>query len=109
MEDEVRSRRTMLRGALALGCSWLLSACDSRKSPEPAVSAAPPAGTPAASADAPAMPVKTPPANVKYQTQPKDGQKCSDCVNFIAESNTCKLVEGQISPDGWCILWAKKT
>jgi len=30
-------------------------------------------------------------------------------MNFIAESNTCKLVEGQISPDGWCVLWAKKT
>jgi len=29
-------------------------------------------------------------------------------MNFIAESKTCKLVDGQISPEGWCSLWAKK-
>jgi hypothetical protein len=45
---------------------------------------------------------------VQYQTQPKGDQKCGGCLHFIAESNTCKLVEGQISPDGWCILWAQK-
>ena len=46
---------------------------------------------------------------MQYQTQPKGEQKCSGCMHFIAESNTCKLVEGQISPDGWCTLWAQKT
>jgi hypothetical protein len=45
---------------------------------------------------------------VQYQTQPKGEQKCAGCQHFIAESNACKLVEGQISPDGWCILWAGK-
>ena len=29
-------------------------------------------------------------------------------THFIAESGSCKLVEGKISPDGWCTLWAKK-
>jgi hypothetical protein len=48
------------------------------------------------------------PASVQYQTQPMDGQKCDGCLHFIAGSNSCKLVEGQISPDGWCTLWAQK-
>ena len=57
---------------------------------------------------APAAPVKASQASVQYQAQPKDGKKCADCMHFIAESNTCKLVEGDISPTGWCVLWAKK-
>ncbi|WP_300443821.1 high-potential iron-sulfur protein [Zoogloea sp.] len=35
-------------------------------------------------------------------------QRCAACLHFNAESNTCKLVEGQISPNGWCDLWTKK-
>ena len=46
-------------------------------------------------------------AQVQYQTQPKDGQKCSTCVNFEAP-NGCKIVAGTISPDGWCIAFAPK-
>jgi hypothetical protein len=57
-------------------------------------------------ADAPAK--KVPQASVQYQTKPKGEQKCSNCINFIAESNTCKLVEGKVSPEGWCMLWVKK-
>ena len=44
---------------------------------------------------------------VQYQTTPKDGQKCSTCVNFEAP-NTCKIVAGTISPEGWCIAFAPK-
>lgn len=29
-------------------------------------------------------------------------------MNSIAQ-NMCKLVEGNIDPKGWCVLWAKKT
>ena len=32
---------------------------------------------------------------------------CGNCLNFVAGSNTCKVVEGQVSPEGWCIFWAK--
>lgn len=46
-------------------------------------------------------------AQVQYQVQPKDGQKCSACVNFEAP-NSCKIVAGTISPDGWCIAFAPK-
>lgn len=48
---------------------------------------------------------KAPKDNVKYQETPKDGKKCSDCFQFIPESNECKLVQGSINPDGWCMLW----
>ena len=46
--------------------------------------------------------------SVQYQAKPKGEQRCDNCINFIAESKTCKLVDGQISPEGWCSLWAKK-
>jgi hypothetical protein len=44
---------------------------------------------------------------VQYQTSPKDGAKCSTCVNFIAP-NACKVVAGNISPNGWCVAYAPK-
>ena len=50
---------------------------------------------------------KIAPAQVQYQTQPKNGQKCSQCVNFVAP-NACKIVSGDISPEGWCIAFAPK-
>jgi hypothetical protein len=112
-KEEIPPRRVVLRGALAVGCSLLLPSalfgCDSKKG-ETSTGAAP-AGSPPASTDAaaPAAPAKMSPASVQYQTQPKGEQKCSGCLNFVAESNTCKLVEGQISPDGWCTLWTQKT
>jgi hypothetical protein len=45
---------------------------------------------------------------VQYQTQPKNGQMCSGCVNFEAPDG-CKLVEGPIAPGGWCIAFAPKS
>jgi hypothetical protein len=44
---------------------------------------------------------------VQYQATPKDGQDCDDCANFVAPGG-CKLVDGDISPKGWCRLWTKK-
>jgi hypothetical protein len=46
-------------------------------------------------------------AAVKYQNEPKDGKQCSDC-NFFVAPNSCKQVDGTISPTGYCLLWAKK-
>jgi hypothetical protein len=46
-------------------------------------------------------------AAVKYQPDPKDGHQCDGCVQFVAP-NSCKLVDGDISPTGWCSLWVKK-
>jgi hypothetical protein len=51
---------------------------------------------------------KVPQSAVHYQPSPKDGKDCDDCANFVSPSG-CKLVDGSISPKGWCRLWAKKT
>jgi len=42
----------------------------------------------------------------KYQGGPNEGHKCSECAYF-EKPNACKIVEGDISPDGWCQLWSK--
>ena len=47
-------------------------------------------------------------ADAKYQATPKDDQRCDACVNF-QPPNACKFVEGDISPSGWCQLFAKKS
>jgi len=46
-------------------------------------------------------------AQVQYQPTPKDGNKCSTCVNFEAPAG-CKIVAGTISPEGWCVAFAPK-
>jgi hypothetical protein len=113
MKQENLSRRNALRGALAVGCGlWLpvvLSGCDSKKSASPTTGA--PAGSPATKTEpaAPATGKKLTQVSVQYQAQPKGEQKCGLCSNYIAESNSCKLVDGPISSDGWCSLWTKKT
>ena len=45
---------------------------------------------------------------VGYQANPNNGLKCSDCTLFRAPSS-CIMVDGTISPDGWCKLFAKKS
>jgi hypothetical protein len=44
----------------------------------------------------------------KYVDKPgPKGAKCSGCSLFV-KPNACTLVHGKISPNGWCIAWAKK-
>lgn len=44
---------------------------------------------------------------VKYQDTPKGDQHCDNCLHFEPPSS-CKLVDGTISPQGWCMIYAKK-
>ena len=46
-------------------------------------------------------------ADAKYQDQPKDGHQCNGCAQFEAPGS-CKLVDGSISPNGWCQLFTPK-
>jgi len=46
-------------------------------------------------------------AAMKYQNKPNGDQKCSNCSQFEPPSS-CKVVEGKISPEGYCIAWVKK-
>lgn len=100
MNEYVPSRRRVLHAALATGCSlWMPLVLAAEQTKKESTSAAKPAATPA---------TKVPQASAQYQSKPKGEQKCSNCLNFIPQSNTCKLVEGNISPEGWCALWVKK-
>lgn len=119
-------RRTVLRGvallALSLaGCQKKQEAAPPTQAPEAAAPGAPapsreagPApeagGAPrgGSAAGSPAQGGKLSKAQAQYQDQPKGDQKCANCMHFIAESSTCHVVEGKVSPDGWSMLWAKK-
>jgi len=128
-EADDPSRRTLLRGALAAGCSLLVPAallgCDrgtqtdaTGTTPDDATGTAP--MTPAPESAEPTSPApgtgstaapaagKVSQASVQYQNQPKDGQSCANCIHFIAP-NACKVVEGVVSPEGWCVIWVGQT
>ena len=42
-----------------------------------------------------------------FQPTPRDGQSCAQCYSFVAP-RTCKLVDGEVSPNGWCGLWTQR-
>jgi anaerobic selenocysteine-containing dehydrogenase len=43
-----------------------------------------------------------------YQPIPKSGQRCQNCALWQAPT-TCQVVEGSVSPAGWCILYQAKS
>jgi hypothetical protein len=47
-------------------------------------------------------------ADAKYQDHPNGTQKCDGCIQFQAP-NACKIVDGTISPDGWCQFFGAKS
>lgn len=49
---------------------------------------------------------KVPKEQARYQSSPKDEMRCGNCTHFISDSSTCKLVEGKVEENGYCILWA---
>lgn len=77
-------RRAVLRAALTAGCMLCLPAVGRARSG------------------------KVSKAQAKYQDTPKGNQNCAKCLHFVAADSTCKVVEGKVSPQGWCQLWAAK-
>jgi High potential iron-sulfur protein len=55
----------------------------------------------------PAQAAKAPQKAVKYQDTPKGDQSCEGCALFEPPSS-CKTVDGTISAQGWCMVFAKK-
>jgi hypothetical protein len=56
---------------------------------------------------------KVTPSSVQYQTKPNGDKQCSKCNFFIAgqtadANGTCKIVDGVISPSGYCIAYNAK-
>ena len=89
-------RRTVLRGVLAVGCALCV----------PMVWAAESKTGVAQSSNVAAG--KLGKAQAKYQEQPKGDQSCANCMNFVAATSTCTVVEGQVAANGWCMHWSKK-
>lgn len=55
----------------------------------------------------------TPKSAMQYQDHPHGKEMCSTCTHFCPGATakamgTCKVVKGAISPQGWCVAWAKK-
>jgi hypothetical protein len=44
---------------------------------------------------------KMSPAEAEYQDQPKNGLGCAACTLF-RPPRSCEIVQGDISPAGWC-------
>jgi hypothetical protein len=89
--DKKISRRRLLKGAAVVTGAALASAFVGR-----------------------ARAAKSTKAAVKYQDKPKGDQKCSDCKFFVpgktpTADGTCQVVEGSISPQGWCTAYTKKS
>lgn len=50
----------------------------------------------------------------KYQPTPNGSKQCSNCTFFIAgksatDNGTCKIVDGDIAPKGYCIAYSAKS
>ncbi len=89
--DKKISRRTLLKGTALIAGAALVSTFPGR-----------------------AYAAKATKAAMKYQDKPNGNQQCSSCKFFIpgktAQANgTCQVVEGSISPQGWCTAYVKKS
>jgi High potential iron-sulfur protein len=63
----------------------------------------------AAAATAPAIAgAKFSQATAKYQSTPKGADRCANCSQYES-AGTCRVVEGQVAPNGWCNLYARKS
>ena len=92
---ETQSRRLLIKGAVLLVAVAIV----------PSLAAAD-----KAPADAK---TKLPKTDVRYQDEPKAGKDCDDCIQFIPGKTskvkgTCKIVEGDISPTGYCLAFTPK-
>jgi hypothetical protein len=80
------SRRSLLRNAaLAAGSATVLGMAVSRPAEAKATQKA-----------------------VGYQDTPHGAQRCDNCSQFTPPDG-CKVVEGSVSPSGWCKVYVKKT
>jgi hypothetical protein len=94
VESVAVSRRFILQGvAHAGGAATLLALTATR------ARAAPARGT---------KTTKTTKQTAGYQNSPNGGQSCSTCINFV-RPNACRIVEGTVSPQGWCKLWQRRS
>ena len=53
--------------------------------------------------------------SLKYQGKPEGDKSCANCIQFVPGASAkdlggCKIMPGdtEISPQGYCMVWAKK-
>lgn len=98
MNRHDRQRRevilAMATGGLVLGAPAILTGCGRNQ------------GDQAAQQDSPSTLLdeggKASKESVDYQYEPRNGEMCSSCLQFVADSSTCRIVAGPIDPRGWC-------
>ncbi len=89
--DKLISRRTLLKGAAAVTGVALVSAFVGKAFAEKSTKAA-----------------------VNYQEKPNGAKRCGNCNFFIPgktsnADGTCQVVDGSISPQGYCTLYVAKS
>ena len=52
---------------------------------------------------------KTSQAEAKYQNQPKGTSALCGACQYFRPPSACQVVDGTISPQGWCPLFEKKS
>lgn len=45
---------------------------------------------------------------VMFQSTPKNGKQCSDCQHFEPPA-ACRIVEGEVAPEAYCMLFSTKS
>jgi hypothetical protein len=118
METHDQQRRVILRGVLIASCAlatpMLFTGCNRSESSNSSGTGGSGTGqmsdeTTSSSGNTSAQGSgKTSKEQAKYQDHPNGSQSCASCEQFVAETSTCKVVEGKVSPGGWCALWTKK-
>jgi secreted PhoX family phosphatase len=83
------SRRGFLRGAAVAASGGVVLAATAMAMP------------------AQAEPHKVAQQNVNYQPTPKGKARCDGCAKWQAPKS-CQVVAGDISPAGWCTVYAPK-
>jgi len=111
LNEQGFSRRSVLRKVAAAlgaaGATAALAACGSSRTaapPPPAPGPIIPPAPPPMAAPAPPPPLaaaKETKREARYQNHPKGRERCGRCSHFV-RPNGCEIVEGRISPRGWC-------
>jgi len=58
-----------------------------------------------------ALAAKAQKADFGYRESPRDGKSCASCRLFTATGagkGSCAVVEGDVSPSGWCMAYSPR-
>ncbi|MEO8418534.1 MAG: high-potential iron-sulfur protein [Methylophilaceae bacterium] len=50
-------------------------------------------------------------ADFNYQDSPRNGKSCATCTAFIPDGSgagTCRILEGTVTPYGWCMAHSER-